>query len=182
MLVRPTGPVRSELEAGGLGDRIAADAPVAAGVADAIESLGLDLDRVADAVEERAEAAEREQAERAPIVVGQRFVVTGSTVARVVVAIVGLGLIVVAGAILLRPAPGESPPATLAGSVAVPNIIGLPAARAEAVVLGAGLVFGDPLAIRLPDRPEGTVVDQEPLAGTSVEPGSDGRGDHLHAA
>ena len=56
--------------------------------------------------------------------------------------------------------------------MAVPNVIGLPEARAEDVVTGAGLTFGDPIMVRLPDRPEGTVVDQEPGAGQSVAPGS----------
>jgi beta-lactam-binding protein with PASTA domain len=56
--------------------------------------------------------------------------------------------------------------------VSVPNVIGLSEARAEDVVTGAGLVFGDPIMVRLPDRPEGTVVAQEPGAGSSVAPGS----------
>jgi high affinity sulfate transporter 1 len=168
MLVRPLGPVRAELVVGGLGDRIAADGAVAADVADTIEGLGLDLDGVAEVVQERAKA---EQREREPIVVGDRFTITRSSVARVAVAIAGLGLIVVAGAILLRPAHGQSPAPTLAGSVTVPNIIGLSAARAEAVVNGSGLVFGDPLNVRLSDRSEGTVVGQDPRAGASVEPG-----------
>jgi high affinity sulfate transporter 1 len=170
MLVRPISPVRAELVAGGLGDRIAADAAVAANVADTIEGLGLDLDHVAEVVQERADAVER-LTQREPIVVGRPFTVSRSAVARTVVAIAGLGLIVLAGATLLRPAPGQSPWPSVAGSVTVPNIVGLSAARAEAVVNDSGLVFGDPLTVRLPDRPEGTVVGQEPLAGATVEPG-----------
>ena len=84
----------------------------------------------------------------------------------------GFALIVAAGAVLLRPASDENPSATVAGAVAVPNVIGLSEARAEAVVTGAGLVFGDPITVRLPDRAEGTVVAQDPGAGTSVDAGS----------
>ncbi|MET1232950.1 MAG: SulP family inorganic anion transporter [Candidatus Limnocylindrales bacterium] len=171
MLVRTPGIVRTELVAGGLGDRLAIDAPVAVSVAEAIEHLGLDLDRVADVVQERAEAA-GPTAEREPMVVAHRFAVTRSAMARTVVAIAGLALIVGAGAILLRPDPGESPPPTIAGSVAVPNIIGLSESRAGAVVTRAGLSFGEPIPVRLPDRPEGTVVAQDPSAGSSVEPSS----------
>ncbi len=83
MLVRTPGIVRTELVAGGLGDRLAVDAPVAVSVAEAIEHLGLDLDRVADVVQEQAETAER-QAEAEPIVVAHRFAITRSTVARTV--------------------------------------------------------------------------------------------------
>ena len=54
----------------------------------------------------------------------------------------------------------------------MPNIIGLPESRAEAVVTDAGLDYGDPVTVRLPDRPEGTVIGQDPRAGSSVEPGS----------
>ena len=75
MLVRTPGIVRTELVAGGLGDRLAVDAPVAVSVAEAIEHLGLDLDRVADVVQEQAETAER-QAEAEPIVVAHRFAIT----------------------------------------------------------------------------------------------------------
>jgi high affinity sulfate transporter 1 len=169
MLVRPPGIVRTELVGGGLGDRLVADEPIALSVADAIEGLGLDLDRVADVAGEHAEAAEQ-LAEKAPIVVANRFAITRAAVARLAVTLVGLGLIVVAGAVLLRPASGQSPPPTIAGSIAVPNIIGLPEARAEDVITGAGLVFGDRITVRLPERPEGTVVSQDPGAGTPVEP------------
>ncbi|HEY8198349.1 MAG TPA: SulP family inorganic anion transporter, partial [Candidatus Limnocylindrales bacterium] len=171
MLVRPSNPVRSELVAGGLGTRLEADAPIAIGVAEAIEHLGLDLDRLADVAESHARAADQ-RAEQAPIVVVNRYAITRSTVARAAVALGGLALIVAAGVVLLRPQPDESPAATVGGSVAVPNIIGLSGARAEAVVTGAGLVFGDPITVRLPDRAEGTVVAQDPSAGTSVVPGS----------
>jgi len=168
MLVRPPGVVRIELEAGGLGARLEADAPVAVGVAEAIEQFGLDLDRVADVAEEHAEAAER-RSELRPIAVA-RYRITRGTIARAIVALAGLGLIVVAGAMLLRPSNDASPPPTTASAVAVPNVIGLPEARAEVVISGAGLVVGDAVTVRLPDRPEGTVVGQDPTSGTSVEP------------
>ena len=171
MLVRPSNAVRAELVAGGLGARLEADAPVAVGVADAIEHLGLDLDRVADVAEGHARATEL-RAEEAPITVANRYAITRSTIARAAVALVGFVLIVVAGAVLLRPVPEENPAATVAGSVAVPNVIGLSEVRAEAVVTGAGLVFGDPITVLLPDRAEGTVVAQDPDAGASVEAGS----------
>ncbi len=171
MLVRPSRAVRAELVAGGLGARLEADAPVAVGVAEAIEHLGLDLDRLADVAEGHARAAEQ-RAEAAPFVVANRYAITRSSVARAAVALGGFALIVAAGAVLLRPGSDENPSATLAGAVAVPNVIGLSEARAEAVVTGAGLVFGDPITVRLPDRAEGTVVGQDPGAGTSVEAGS----------
>ncbi len=171
MLVRPSKAVRAELVAGGLGARLEADAPVAVGVAEAIEHLGLDLDRLADVAEGHARAAER-RAEKAPLLVANRYAITRSTVARAAVALGGFALIVIAGAVLLRPGSDEQPPATLAGAVAVPNVIGLSETRAEVVVTGAGLVFGDPITVRLPDRAEGTVVAQDPGAGTSVEAGS----------
>ena len=171
MLVRAPGIVRTELEAGGLGDRLAADAPVAVSVAEAIEGLGLDLDRVADIAVEHAEATER-KAERPPIVVAHRYPITRSTIARFIVVLAGLGLIIAAGAVLLRPGPDQAAPPSQAGSIAVPNIIGLPEARAEDVITAAGLAFGEPITVRLPDRAEGTVVDQDPRSGTAVSSGS----------
>lgn len=171
MLVRPPGVVRSQLEAGGLGDRLEADAPVAVTVAEVIEHLGLDLDRLADVAGARAEAAEH-RAEETRIMVARRYAITRSTIARLAVVVAGLAAIVIAGAILLRPSAEESALPTSAGSVSVPNVIGLSEARAEDVVTGAGLVFDDPIVVRLPDRPEGTVVAQEPIAGSSVAPGS----------
>lgn len=171
MLVRPSKAVRAELVAGGLGTRLEADAPVAVGVAEAIEHLGLDLDRLADVAHGHArDAAQR--AEAAPIIVGNRYAITRSTVARAAVALGGFALIVAAGAVLLRPTPDEHPAATVAGAVAVPNVIGLSELRAETVVTDAGLVFGDPITVRLPDRAEGTVVAQDPGPGTSVDAGS----------
>ena len=106
-----------------------------------------------------------QRAEAAPIRVGNRYAITRSTVARAAVALGGFALIVAAGAILLRPTPDEHPAATVAGAVAVPNVIGLSELRADAVVTGAGLVFGDPITVRLPDRAEGTVVAQDPRPG-----------------
>lgn len=170
-LVRPPGSVRAELEAGGLGDQLTPDAPVAVSVAAAIEDLGLDVELPLD-VEGAGSAAAERRTERAPIVAAQGFAVTRSTLARGFVALGGLALILVAGAILLRPATGQSPPPTTTGSVAVPNVIGLPEGRAASVITGAGLVFGDPVPIRLPDQAEGTVVAQDPRAGASVATGS----------
>ena len=171
MLVRTSAAVRRQLEAGGLGDRLEADAPVAVGVAEAIEHLGLDLDRVADVAGDHARAAER-KADETRFVLAHRYAVTRMTIARAVVALAGLTLIVVLGAILLRPAPEGEPSATPAGAVAVPNIIGLPEARAQTVIEAAGLDFGTPVTVRLADRPEGTVVDQDPRAGSAVASGS----------
>ena len=152
MLVRTSKAVRTELVAGGLGDRLAVDAPVAVSVAEAIEHLGLDLDRVADVVQGQARDAEQ-RAEAEPIVVAHRFAITRSTVARTAVAIVGLALIVVAGAILLRPTPARARRRRSLDRSPCPTSSGCSELRAEAVVTDAGLDYGDPVTVRLPDRP-----------------------------
>jgi beta-lactam-binding protein with PASTA domain len=54
----------------------------------------------------------------------------------------------------------------------VPNLVGMPLERAAIAAGNAGLLIGTPTYVQLPDRPEGTIVAQEPSPGTVVTRGS----------
>lgn len=58
--------------------------------------------------------------------------------------------------------------------VAVPSVVGMPAAQAEQILLGAGLTVRvvESKAPRGQDVPAGTVFSQSPAAGSAVPPGA----------
>ena len=76
-----------------------------------------------------------------------------------------LAAVAAASVLLLRDPDGPDAQPTPAAAVSVPNIVGLADDRASSVIEAAGLVYGLPVYVALPDRPEGTVVAQEPAAG-----------------
>jgi hypothetical protein len=78
--------------------------------------------------------------------------------------LVFLGTVGTALTILISP-----PNATL---VAVPNVVGLPQADAEAAIVGAGLVVGAVTTQNSDTVPAGSVISQDPTGGTPVAPGS----------
>ncbi|HEY8168983.1 MAG TPA: SulP family inorganic anion transporter [Candidatus Limnocylindrales bacterium] len=167
---RPTGPVRDGLRAGGLGEFVGPEDMPAAGVAAVIERLGLGDGKGPAATSDVADTPDTDGpgGEPAGDTDAQDAGRRGLAV-RIGVVLVGLAGVLVVGALLLRD-PGEptsspTPPA----AVVVPNVVGLPAERASDVIERAGLEVGTSDYIALPDRPEGTVMDQAPEAGSLVE-------------
>jgi serine/threonine-protein kinase len=88
------------------------------------------------------------------------------------VALLGLAGVVAVGIVLLRDPGGPEATPTPAAAVSVPNIVGMSEGQARQTVERVGLDYGQPVYVALPDRPEGTVVDQAPQPGTSVPGGS----------
>lgn len=61
---------------------------------------------------------------------------------------------------------------TGAGGTIVPNVVNLTQSAATAAITGAGLVLGAVTQATSPSVPAGSVISQNPTAGTSVAPGS----------
>ncbi len=79
-----------------------------------------------------------------------------------------------------RPAPGSAVKrgATIAllyapeaAMAAVPELVGLTLAAAERRILDAGMALGERRYREIEDRPDGTVIAQDPLPGAAVHPG-----------
>ncbi|NYG54189.1 Stk1 family PASTA domain-containing Ser/Thr kinase [Nocardioides perillae] len=83
-----------------------------------------------------------------------------------VVALLVVALVVLAAVLLPRLV--ESPPE----QVQVPNLVGLTEGRAEALIVEAGLVAGQPDFATDPNVPEGQVISQDPNRDTFVDPGT----------
>lgn len=58
------------------------------------------------------------------------------------------------------------------GPVLVPEVVGMAQADAAAAIVGAGLTTGDLIPTSHPAAPAGEVINQLPVAGASVAPGS----------
>ena len=63
-------------------------------------------------------------------------------------------------------------PGSPGSTVAVPNVVGLTQANADAAIVGAGLVVGSVITTNSNTVPTGDVISQAPGAGTNVAPGS----------
>ncbi|GJL78480.1 MAG: hypothetical protein NPINA01_14690 [Nitrospinaceae bacterium] len=61
---------------------------------------------------------------------------------------------------------------SLGPPVNVPNVVGLAQAAAETAIVNAGLVVGTVTTQGSPTVPAGDVISQNPIGGTSVDPGS----------
>ncbi|MBB3086293.1 Stk1 family PASTA domain-containing Ser/Thr kinase [Geodermatophilus sabuli] len=92
---------------------------------------------------------------------------------RVVIAVVAAVLVIggVIAAALLLDSGDDAPPA--AREVAVPTLVGLPQAEAEAAITGAGLVVGDVTTeVTTDDAQVGNVLSSDPASGVPREEGT----------
>ena len=82
------------------------------------------------------------------------------------------GVAILVGAVVISLAVGGGAVRPAAGNATVPNLVGLPLDRATTAATDAGFELADPVFVAQDDQPEGTVVDQEPPAGTIADIGS----------
>jgi len=161
-VARPLGKVRDELRMYGLADLMTSTGGMQGTIDEAIR--GLELDPQA---EPPAAGPERPVPEE-PVPVPA----TGGLAGRggFALRVVGAGVAIVAGAAVVAivfsavgggPAPGPRP---------VPNVVGLSFDRASISARNAGFKLVTAVYVRRDDRPEGTVVDQDPPAGTPADP------------
>jgi anti-anti-sigma regulatory factor len=163
-VARPSGLLRDELRAYGLSDLMEPTGGTRGSIDDAIIGLGLDPTDV-ESVGPSGTPEERR--------VGDGSSDRHAETNRLVLRVLGIGVLVVAGAALasfllfggvIGPTTGQS---------AIPNLVGLPVERARVAALDAGFELGSSTFVRTDDEPEGTVVDQDPPAGTVADAGSE---------
>jgi serine/threonine-protein kinase len=173
-IARPIGGVRDEIRAYGLADLMATTGSGQDAVDEVLAGLGLDPG-LPD--ETRAEVADTGPAAAGTAAVSDVSVTPDQDASRVgnrlIARVIAGCAAVVAGAALVGFvfAGSVSPPP--AGDVPVPNLVGLSLERAEVAATSAGLVLGAPVTVRIDDRPEGTVVAQDPQPGAVAEAGSE---------
>ncbi len=177
----PLGPVRDELRAYGLADLMEATGGTRGSIDEAIAGLGLDPSRAvepgergsgaasaADTTPEPGEpvAGEPEEPAAEEPRAGEPRPGEG-----LVVRVLAIALGIVVAATLLGTAlnawRGEA-----SGVSVVPNLVGLSLDRASTAAGDAGFTLAPPVYVQRNDRPENTVVAQDPPAGTELERGS----------
>jgi high affinity sulfate transporter 1 len=176
-VARPTGHVRDLMRLEGIGDLLGptGEAPrtieaaiAALPVAAATDAAVTDAP-VPDAVPDAAAAgvAASQPAEHPGD--GLR-----ASVERWLLALVGIAVLGIVGFVLLQGL-GRDPdggPAPSPGTAIVPNVVGMSLGQATAALDGRGFALGEPVYVILEGRPEGTVVAQDPVAGTTAAAGA----------
>ncbi len=89
------------------------------------------------------------------------------------VRLVAIGLGIVAAAVVLALIVSSWSGAPVEGATSIPNLVGLPFDRATVAARNAGFDLATPVYVRRDDRPEGTVVIQDPPAGTVADRGTE---------
>jgi serine/threonine-protein kinase len=85
-------------------------------------------------------------------------------------ALLALAILALAGFLVFKFLSATSAPAPV-GQVAVPNLVGKTFAEAQTLAQGVGLIVQQ-TAVETSDLPIGTITNQDPIAGLSVDPGS----------
>ena len=165
-VARPIGHVRDQLRAYGLGELMAPTAGTRGSVDQAIVGLGLDPTRLVPEQEDEPLSVNGPRAAR-PL---PRVVPHGHE--RLVIRVLGVGVAVVALAAVIGFGLTDWFSGSPAGSSPVPNLVGLPLERASQAARDAGFRLAEPVYVRRDDQPEGTVVDQDPPAGTVADEGA----------
>jgi high affinity sulfate transporter 1 len=174
-VARPLGHVREELRIFGLESLMDAAAGTRGSVDTVIRGLGLDpaVAPLAPALPAgppgtASEAGDAEAGGMAAPVAAQ--VVDGN---RVVLRVIGVAAACVVGAVVLGLVVANRTGAPLPGPATAPNLVGMPLTRAEVAASDAGFELIAPIYVRRDDVPEGTVVGQDPQAGTVMDSGSE---------
>ena len=92
---------------------------------------------------------------------------------RLVLRVVGVATACVVGAVVLGLVIATWTGTPLPGPATVPNLVGMPLTRADVAASDAGFELIAPIYVRRDDVPEGTVVSQDPQAGTVMDTGSE---------
>jgi anti-anti-sigma regulatory factor len=176
VVARPMGHVRDELRVFGLEALMEATHGTYGSVDAAIAGIGLDPER--PAVQANAAGTEpvtepETGAAAGPVGPGPGPGGPGRRgdvfVLRILTALVG----VVVGAAVLGVVIGALTGGASGGPRSVPNLVGMPLTRAEVAATDAGFDLIAPIYVRRDDRPEGTVVGQDPPPGTVADAGSE---------
>jgi high affinity sulfate transporter 1 len=182
-VMAPTGGTHGTIDetVGGLGLDPAAELPTGGPAPGSGEPAGVPAPDV-ESAEAPAKAAAAEPASDAVVEPeepgGPAAVSAGATGSRgdrggFAVRVVGVGVAIVAGAAVLALVIGALAGGPATGPRHVPNLVGLSLDRASLAARDAGFVLGRAVYVRRDDRPEGTVVDQDPPAGTLADEGAE---------
>jgi SulP family sulfate permease len=167
VVAQPLGRVRDELRAYGLADLMDPTGGGRGSVDEALIGLGLD-----PAASLPAEEDGEGEAGPGPGPVPEPPAPEEAR-NRLVLRLVLIGVAIVAAAAVLAFAVSSWTGAAAPGPATVPNLVGLSLDRAGIAAGNAGFELAAPVYVRRDDRPEGTVVDQDPPAGTLANPGSE---------
>ena len=165
-VARPLGHVRDELRAYGLAGLMEATSGTHGSVDAAIRGVGLDpTDLVVD-----------EPVPTSPSPTDHHGLLDLSAAGpneRTALRLLAGGVAILVGAVVISLVVGGTAGRQAAGPGTVPNLVGLPLDRATTAARDAGFELADPVFVAQDDQPEGTVVDQEPPAGTIADLGSE---------
>ncbi len=162
-VARPLGHVRDQLRLYALDGLMAATGGTRGNVDATIAGLGLDPTRLLASGPPEASGTTGDSSPGPTLgPVDQRLVVRVlGGLAGVVVAAVVIGILVTGS----RDTP-------TAGPAPIPNLVGLPLSRANTAAVDAGFELAEPFYVRRDDQPEGTVLAQDPPAGTVADQGT----------
>jgi sulfate permease, SulP family len=164
-VARPSGHLRDELQAYGLAHLMEPTGGMRGSIDDAIVGLGLDP----TATVARDELTAVGGPDRVPRVVEDDAASTN----RLVLRVLGIGVVVVVGAAIVGILVFGRVAGPVAGQETVPNLVGLSLERARVAAGEAGFDLAPETYIRTDNEREGTVVDQDPPAGTVADVGSE---------
>jgi sulfate permease, SulP family len=169
VVARPLGPVRDELRLYGLADLMEATGGTHGSIDAAVTGLALDPGHLLEAEGEHVASGGPATAAAAGAGTGAGGGAPGanSFLLRVLAATAGVVAIAAVAGALIGVGGFREP-----SSGTVPNLVGLPLGRAQTAAASAGFVLDPPVYVARADRPEGTVVAQEPRAGTVADQGA----------
>jgi high affinity sulfate transporter 1 len=170
VVARPTGHVRDLMWLEGLGDLLGPTGQPARTIEAAIAAIPVGTPAAATAAAGAPGPVAPQPPD--PVVATAQPSEGGlrATLERWTLAVVGLAVMGIVGFVLLQgatPDPDGSPDPS-PGTVVVPNLVGMSLGQAAAALDARGLALGEPAYVILDGRPEGTVVAQEPAAGTTA--------------
>jgi SulP family sulfate permease len=159
----PMGRVRDEIRAYGLDELMAPTGGIRGSVDEALLGLGIDPTQAPPDVAPGPAAAET-----APAPPG----VIAAAIGNLPVRVIGIGIVVILAAGVLATLLASQGLGPKVGPREVPNLVGLSLDRASIAVSDAGFELGSSVYVRSTTWPEGTVVEQDPEAGTLADAGS----------
>ncbi len=159
----PMGRVRDELRMYGLADLMAPTEGLRGSVDDALRGLGIDPTQPAPPLEPA-----RPEAETRASAGGSIATAMGNLPVRVI----GAGIVVVVGAAVVAALLASQGLGPKAGPREVPNLVGLSVNRGSIAASNAGFQLGTSVYVRSATWPEGTIIDQDPEAGTLADAGA----------
>jgi hypothetical protein len=157
--------LRDELRAYGLGHLMEPTGGTRGSIDDAI--LGLGLDPTATVARDELTEPDRPDDDDDRLDGGE------PPTNRLVIRVLPIGIVTVIGAAIIGVLAFGHVTGPAGGQATVPNLVGLSLDRARDAAGQAGFELAASTVVRTDTQPEGTVVDQDPPAGTVADTGSD---------